>query len=36
MKFLLKSYLTFEKTDGTKEGMDRVRELATQYVDSKT
>merc|ERR1711957_27539 len=36
MKFLLKSYLSFEKTEGTKDGMDRVRELATSYVDSKT
>merc|ERR1712166_1719196 len=34
MKFLLKSYLSFEKTEGTKDGMDRVRELATSYVDS--
>lgn len=36
MKFLLKMYLSFEKTDGTEDGVDRVREIATQYVDNKT
>eukprot|EP00658_Telonema_sp_P-2_P005377 TRINITY_DN12009_c0_g1_i7.p1 TRINITY_DN12009_c0_g1~~TRINITY_DN12009_c0_g1_i7.p1 ORF type:complete len:1771 (-),score=448.79 TRINITY_DN12009_c0_g1_i7:212-5524(-) len=36
MKFLLKMYLSFEKTDGTPEGVQRVKEIATEYVDSKT
>ena len=36
MKFLLKAWLSFEKSNGTEEGVQRVKEIATEYVNAKT
>lgn len=36
MRFLLKKFLAFEKSHNNKEGLNRVREIASEFVDSKT
>jgi len=36
MKFLLKRYLMFEKSQGGKAGIKRVKEIAAAFVESKT
>jgi len=36
MKFLLKRYLSFEKANGSREGINRVKEIAASFVESKT
>ena len=36
MKFLLKRYLSFEKANGNREGVNRVKEVAAAFVEAKT
>ncbi len=33
MKFIFKKYIDFERAHGTDDSVDRVKELATEYVE---